>query len=340
MLTALLLAFATPGDPRGGTFRSILHFVPHRAMHGARYGLRRNSNNTVITVDKPGNWHSQAGQDRTIALLTGGQRQGFFVDLAANDPITLSNTRSLERDYGWNGICIDGNDGMLNKLVAQRTCTVVKGIVSSVSGATVEFTAPTQIGTWETAMGGIVSSSTDNKQTTPGYAKKPWRTQRETTVTLTEILDHLHAPAEIDYLSLDIEGAEYDAMAAFRFDKYKFKYLTIERPNDKLRALLRSKGYAYVIDHGCFGDQLWAHESLAPAAARTLGVALSPADHGTCRGGGEVLALSKEQPQASLSLPKAPCDADSLCAGFTYHAVCRETCPGSAAPHVPRGAHG
>jgi hypothetical protein len=100
--------------------------------------------------------HSQSGQDRTVALLTANKTGGFFVDLAANDvrrfisslrplivlfavcssllagplltrsrwietrpqPILMSNTRALERDYGWKGVCIDGNRLMLDRRVA------------------------------------------------------------------------------------------------------------------------------------------------------------------------------------------------------------------------------
>ena len=82
----------------------------------------------------------------------------------------MSNSRTLERDFGWTGICVDGNQQMLDKLVAQRTCTVVKGIVSSESGVEVEFTNPIAGGTWEDAMGGILSNSTDNTKVKPGYA--------------------------------------------------------------------------------------------------------------------------------------------------------------------------
>ena len=40
--------------------------------------------------------------------MTGRPR--YFVDLAANHAIYLSNTRSLERDHGWEGTCIEANE--------------------------------------------------------------------------------------------------------------------------------------------------------------------------------------------------------------------------------------
>lgn len=58
-------------------------------------------------------WSSQGGQDAAVVALlnvSGGDeaRQGnkthpsprFFVDLAANEPVVNSNTRTLERDFG------------------------------------------------------------------------------------------------------------------------------------------------------------------------------------------------------------------------------------------------
>ena len=48
-------------------------------------------------------------KDRTAAKLLRSKRGGFFLDLAANEPVVLSNTRSLERDLGWKGVCIEAN---------------------------------------------------------------------------------------------------------------------------------------------------------------------------------------------------------------------------------------
>lgn len=46
--------------------------------------------------DRVNRWHAQAGQDRSVAALLGGKRGGFFIDLAANEPVILSNRWLLE----------------------------------------------------------------------------------------------------------------------------------------------------------------------------------------------------------------------------------------------------
>jgi hypothetical protein len=52
----------------------------------------------------PGNHGSaQVKQDEIVAKLLAGKTNGFFVDLAANDAVILSNTVMLEKSYGWNG---------------------------------------------------------------------------------------------------------------------------------------------------------------------------------------------------------------------------------------------
>ena len=85
-------------------------------------------------------------------------------------------------------------------------------------------------------------------------------------------LNHAKAPSTIDYLSLDIEGAELDALKAFDFAKYRFLVLTIERPVAALRALLRQNGYSFLKTGGCFGDQMWVHGSIFDQSVQALGI--------------------------------------------------------------------
>lgn len=50
----------------------------------------------------------------------------------------------------------------------------------------------------------------------------------------------------IDFLSLDIEGAEYIALKLFPFDEYIFRCMVIERPNRQLNLLLHRHNYRQV----------------------------------------------------------------------------------------------
>jgi hypothetical protein len=56
------------------------------------------------------------------------------------------------------------------------------------------------------------------------------------------------------YLSLDVEGSEYDILKTFDFDNYKFRCITVEHNEPhvgpeiqmKIRGVLESNGYKYV----------------------------------------------------------------------------------------------
>jgi hypothetical protein len=103
--------------------------------------------------------------------------------------------------------------------------------------------------------GGIVGEKFNNKRVRPQFAESYY------TVPLLEILQRNRAPQVIDYLSLDVEGAEHYIMQDFPFDQYTICVMTIERPNDPLQELLKSQGYQFLQTISVFGETLWAHTS-------------------------------------------------------------------------------
>jgi hypothetical protein len=74
-------------------------------------------------------WHSQARQDELVVALLRNKTNGFFIDLAANDAVQLSNTYALERYYHWQGVCIEPNPMYWYNLTAFRTCVIVGAVV-------------------------------------------------------------------------------------------------------------------------------------------------------------------------------------------------------------------
>lgn len=192
-------------------------------------------------------WFSQARQDEAVSTLLRGKRNGYFIDLAANDATILSNTYSLEKKFGWNGLCIEPNPIYWANLTF-RDCQVVAAIVGSsrLEEVNFRFNAGDH--------GGIIGFDNGKhliRQSEPKY-----------TVTLTEILERFNAPKEIDYLSLDVEGAEEFIMNNFPLDKYRISLMTVERPKDPLKDLLQAHGYQNIKRLSRWGETLWAHESV------------------------------------------------------------------------------
>mmetsp|Transcript_10506 Transcript_10506/g.20701 ORF Transcript_10506/g.20701 Transcript_10506/m.20701 type:complete len:312 (-) Transcript_10506:66-1001(-) len=193
-------------------------------------------------------WPSQVGQDRTIRDIFHGKRGGFFVDLAANDAVKYSNSLQLEQEYGWNGLCIEANTKYLEKHLKRR-CALAVAAVGKRTGEVVEF----NFGRGE--VGGIIGSQFDNKQVQPAT------TQKVPLVSVAKLFEDFNVPSVIDYMSLDIEGAELYAFEEFPWDRYTFLTITVERPKG-LSAVLEKNGYTFVRNHGRFGDAMFIHKSM------------------------------------------------------------------------------
>jgi len=198
--------------------------------------------------------YSQSGQDVTVSLLfpNGG---GFYIDMAANSPVQLSNTLLLEQSHGWNGLCIEPNSVHWYGL-ANRRCEVIGAFISDELDSKIEVVfGPANEEKGHTT-GGIVNDAILDNKNQPKAA----RSIRFAT-TFSDVLTKFMVAPIIDYLSLDVEGAEYFVMLAFPFDRYVINVLTVERPPADLVKLLRNNSYMYKGEHGDFGDEVWIHAS-------------------------------------------------------------------------------
>ena len=202
-------------------------------------------------------------QDETIIEFLGGKKNGYFIDLAAADAVILSNTLMLERDYNWTGLCIDANLKYLKTFMGRR-CQFINAVVGARDGEIVSFDLETN-----PFYGGVVGDQFDNKNASQHREEVAGEVREMRTVSLQTLFRDFNVPATIDYMSLDIEGAEAWVFSTFPWDAYTFLTMTIERPKPELQALLRARNYTYVLTHGTFGDQLWIHRSL-PAFDRIV----------------------------------------------------------------------
>jgi hypothetical protein len=197
-------------------------------------------------------WFSQVRQDEVVSLLLKRKRHGYFIDLAANDAVKISNTFALEKYHGWNGLCIEPNPMYWGGL-SYRKCDVVAAVIGASNMEQVQFKYPNRAG----PQGGIVGAQFDNKN-----PSKFNEDHLRYTVTLLDIFERFGTPKVIDYLSLDVEGAEEFIMQSFPFSQYRFNVLTVERPSDALKSLLETNGYVFLkLLKQNSGETIWAHKS-------------------------------------------------------------------------------
>ena len=183
--------------------------------------------------------YSQLGQDLFVLDYFKNAKGLYFVDVGANDGITLSNTYLLEKDFEWKGVCIEPDPEVYKKLVENRTCHTVNKPVYNASDVEVQF----QI-RQDSMLSGI-SEYLKRHTTQPNKELTLIKTK-----TLTDILDEAKAPRHIQYLSLDTEGSEYEILKGLDFSKYSFEIIDVEHnyvepTRSDIRNILEKNGYKY-----------------------------------------------------------------------------------------------
>lgn len=172
-------------------------------------------------------FYSQSGQDKWVCDFFNYKKNGYFVEVGAYDGIQTSNTYYLEKELGWNGICIEANLEIFKILKQNRQSNNINVAVSSSKGLC-NFNGD-RINTF----GNVVECD-----------------------TLNSILYNNSYKQKIDYLSLDIEGMEYEALKSLDFNYWDIQLITVEHnlycTNDieknKIYDLLSSKGFERVVE--------------------------------------------------------------------------------------------
>ncbi len=175
-------------------------------------------------------YYSQINQDEYVLDFYQSKKDGYFVDIGANDGITLSNTKALE-DLGWKGICIEPDEKTFDNLKSNRTDNSIC-VNKAVWNKTEEviYSAPP-----DSLIGGIKETLAKNHIQL--WSKPDWNFTEHVVQsdTLLRILDECEAPKVIDYLSLDTEGSECDILEhffKFNAERYSITYIDIEHNHD------------------------------------------------------------------------------------------------------------
>jgi FkbM family methyltransferase len=175
------------------------------------------------------------GENALKEEFFGGARDGFFVEVGANDPEHMSQTWHLER-LGWRGVLIEPQPAMAQKLKEQRRATVFACACSSPQNAGKNL--PFQVSG--------IHSSLDPNFFVAGMRKDA---MIEVPVrTLDDVLSEADAPAPIDLLSIDVESHEIDVLNGLTLARWRPRLILIEdlALNLRLHRVLQSRGYKWV----------------------------------------------------------------------------------------------
>ena len=173
-------------------------------------------------------YYSQAGQDEWEDTFFKSKKNGYFLDIGAYDGVHLSNTYYLENELGWEGLCIDADTDVYKDLDKNRNCKKINIAISNKSGIS-NFS--------QAGVSGRISEEGN---------------MEVNTTSIDKILIEFNCPKIIDYISLDVEGHEYNVLEMFPFSEYKFILMTVEHNlylgsdvnKKKINEILTKNGYS------------------------------------------------------------------------------------------------
>ena len=206
-------------------------------------------------------YRSQCGQDKwIIEKLFPGKKGGTFVDIGANDGITLSNTYLLET-MGWNGIAVEPIPTVYEKLAKNRQCITVNGCIAPKTGKD-HFRVITG---YSEMLSGLVDEydpkhleRIENELDSHGG---DFNDIEVNCYNFNELLES-NGISQVDYLNIDVEGVEYKILNSIDFDRIQVSIIGVENNylDTTIPKLLMGKGFEF---HSIVGDEFYRNKRAA-----------------------------------------------------------------------------
>ncbi len=184
--------------------------------------------------------YAQWGDDVLVWEHFGKKTDGVFLEAGANHPTSLSQTYLLEK-RGWTGVLVEPVPECCEKLRAERPGSQVfqNALGSPEQRGKLKFSIPGGVSQ-------LTSALTDDQEVSAGD-----QVFEAELMTLTELLDAAGVSG-LDFLSLDLEGMELEALQGLDFKRFKPALVIVEDRLDNLSRhhYLKGNGYKLVLRNG------------------------------------------------------------------------------------------
>lgn len=184
--------------------------------------------------------YSQEGEDMILRRIFEKQPIGFYVDVGAHHPKRYSNTYFFYKK-GWRGINIDAMPGSMTlfERVRPRDINIEKPISSKKEILTYyAFNEP--------ALNGFSKKLSEARDGANNYSIL--FTKDIETSTLEDVLDgYLYSNQTIDFLSIDVEGLDFDVIKSINIRKYRPRVILVEMLGASLTDLQQDPIYNLLV---------------------------------------------------------------------------------------------
>ena len=165
-------------------------------------------------------FYSQDKQDNYLENnIFKGFKNGVFIDVGANDGISINNTLYFEETNNWTGINIEPIKEVYNKLIINRSkCININCAISNYNG-TAEFICNTG---YTEMISGLKNEFDERHMNRLNDELKYCGGSSEIIIVDTKRLEticDIHNINHINYLSIDVEGAEFEVIKSINFNK-------------------------------------------------------------------------------------------------------------------------
>lgn len=152
---------------------------------------------------------SQIYQDLFVLYKLKLKKNGFFIEIGGGDGKNLSNSYILEKFFFWKGLICEPDKRLHKKIIKNRNCSLIKNPISNKCKKVFFYQSD------------LYNSSIKKNVS----AKK--------IIVKSMCLNHLikknnKKNNQIDYISIDTEGNEYEILKNFNFKKHHVTIFTIE----------------------------------------------------------------------------------------------------------------
>ncbi len=188
-------------------------------------------------------FRAQNGEDRWLDTYFGHNRNGFFVDIGAYNGVDLSNSYHFEQ-IGWTGVLVepDPEHAAHCHAARPRSHSFHCAAVSSSEINEITFHRVQSAGVYSTTN---LTPEHAQRLSGMGCALKPITVPAR---TLDSILEEIRTTM-VDFVSIDVEGAELDVLQGFDIERWKPTIVVIESNSKSRPSAIRDYfvryGYAY-----------------------------------------------------------------------------------------------
>lgn len=186
--------------------------------------------------------YSQHHEDIIVAKLLKSVKKGTYVDVGANDPVCISNTRYFY-EKGWKGINIEPHPEMYNKIIENRKEDINLNIgIASEDGELIFYKLDKENETsGSTFDKNIAEELKINGYTISAEIKMP-------VMKLSNVFIEHFGDKKIDLMSIDTEGYDLEAIKGNDWNRFRPTVLIIETTINKNEIIefMLSKNYKIV----------------------------------------------------------------------------------------------